>query len=330
MITYSVSALDMGRIQFHLSCLTEAISCFRQLVRGPAPAHIDAATRLRLRSAPLGPLAALVPPSGYVPDFLTPVCGEKLDLASEFELLSATNHDQIRDELAYLAGDSVVDRRWLAQTAPFRDRYFDDPALAVRQVTEAVQVFWAITFKPSWDVLVQRLNRDIRARSNAMEAGGLDAILTTLHPTVRWNGRSLDVATRYDFSTQLSGSGMALVPSLFTNGQVLPMTAPGRPILIYPTRPAPAEAADMSAVPRDVLSPLLGQTRAALLRASLRPSSTTDLAYSLGVSPGAVSQHARVLRDSGLLTTERRGKNVLHRCSPLGAMLLEAGSAFGG
>ncbi|MEV6907778.1 metalloregulator ArsR/SmtB family transcription factor [Amycolatopsis sp. NPDC051071] len=52
------------------------------------------------------------------------------------------------------------------------------------------------------------------------------------------------------------------------------------------------------------------------------PATTTDLADALGVTPSAVSQHLKILRDSGLVARERSGRSVLYLTTPLGASLL--------
>jgi ArsR family transcriptional regulator, arsenate/arsenite/antimonite-responsive transcriptional repressor len=44
-----------------------------------------------------------------------------------------------------------------------------------------------------------------------------------------------------------------------------------------------------------------------------RPLCVGDLAHRLGLTPGAVSQHLRVLREAGLVTAERRGYFVHYR-----------------
>ncbi|MFI6484286.1 ArsR/SmtB family transcription factor [Nonomuraea sp. NPDC050663] len=47
------------------------------------------------------------------------------------------------------------------------------------------------------------------------------------------------------------------------------------------------------------------------------------MARALGITPSAVSQHLRVLRESGLVTRERSGRSVLYMTTPLGASLTE-------
>ncbi|MFC7102200.1 ArsR/SmtB family transcription factor [Nonomuraea rubra] len=70
---------------------------------------------------------------------------------------------------------------------------------------------------------------------------------------------------------------------------------------------------------------LLGRVRAGLLEALRSPATTTDLARALGVTPSAVSQHLRVLRASGLVTSERSGRHVLHLTTALGTALIGEG-----
>jgi DNA-binding transcriptional ArsR family regulator len=70
------------------------------------------------------------------------------------------------------------------------------------------------------------------------------------------------------------------------------------------------------------LSALLGRTRAAMLAALAEPATTSALAARLDVTAGAVSQHLNVLRDAGLVTTARDGRQVLHvRTSRADALL---------
>ena len=68
---------------------------------------------------------------------------------------------------------------------------------------------------------------------------------------------------------------------------------------------------------------LLGRARADLLEALRSPATGVDLARSLGVTPSAVSQHLRVLREARLLATVRRGRRVLYVTTTLGLSLLD-------
>lgn len=68
---------------------------------------------------------------------------------------------------------------------------------------------------------------------------------------------------------------------------------------------------------------LLGRRRAGLLEALRSPSTVTGLARELRVSPSAVSQHLRVLRDSGLVAGERSGRSVRYLTTERGLALLD-------
>nr|WP_273482911.1 helix-turn-helix domain-containing protein [Kribbella italica] len=48
---------------------------------------------------------------------------------------------------------------------------------------------------------------------------------------------------------------------------------------------------------------------------------TSDLARSCGISASAASEHARVLREAGLVTTDR-SRRAMHSITPAGTTLL--------
>ena len=54
------------------------------------------------------------------------------------------------------------------------------------------------------------------------------------------------------------------------------------------------------------------------------PRTTTQLAAQLGLSPPAVSQHLKVLKDAALVTGRRRGRMVLYQRTPAASTLLNA------
>ncbi|MDR3084504.1 MAG: helix-turn-helix domain-containing protein [Streptomyces sp.] len=65
----------------------------------------------------------------------------------------------------------------------------------------------------------------------------------------------------------------------------------------------------------------MGRTRALLLLELAAPASTTQLARSLDLAPGAVGDHLTVLRRAGLLDRARTGRSVLYRRTALGDAL---------
>jgi DNA-binding transcriptional ArsR family regulator len=71
-----------------------------------------------------------------------------------------------------------------------------------------------------------------------------------------------------------------------------------------------------------VLDELVGETRAAILRALDIPMTTTEMASRLGVTPGAVSQQLSVLRRAGVVDAHRSGRGVYSELTPLGQSLV--------
>jgi DNA-binding transcriptional ArsR family regulator len=78
-----------------------------------------------------------------------------------------------------------------------------------------------------------------------------------------------------------------------------------------------------SAEHTDPLMALVGRTRAVLLATLDLPRTTTQLAGQLGLSPPAVSQHLKILRDTGLVGARRRGRMVLYQRTAAATALLE-------
>lgn len=68
---------------------------------------------------------------------------------------------------------------------------------------------------------------------------------------------------------------------------------------------------------RDVFAALANPTRRALLdQLRIRPGSVNELAEGFAMRRPSVSEHLRVLRDAGLVTDERRGRERIYRLAP--------------
>jgi DNA-binding transcriptional ArsR family regulator len=55
---------------------------------------------------------------------------------------------------------------------------------------------------------------------------------------------------------------------------------------------------------------------------SIGACSTSELAARVGISMASASEHARILHDTGLVTTHRIGSSVRHSLNPVGADVL--------
>ena len=192
---------------------------------------------------------------------------------------------------------------------------------AMELVVHGLRDFFFACVAPYWSRIVATFRADVAERIPVLATGGLAEVLGTLHETLAWRDNSLERSWRTGDSA-LDGQGVQLLPSALWTGPPLfsehPRTAGGN-ALVYAARPA--AAGWQPSQPRD-LAGLLGQTRAAVLRALRTPRSTTELAACVGTSTPSASEHATALRASGLVQTVRRGRRVHHSLTPLGRSLL--------
>ncbi|MFJ4095407.1 ArsR/SmtB family transcription factor [Kitasatospora sp. NPDC089913] len=198
-------------------------------------------------------------------------------------------------------------------------------------VRRRLREYHAFAVAPYWSQLLAANHTERAARAMAAVDTGLDGLLGTLHPDVRWESPVLSVPCPVDADLNLRGAGILLVPTFFWP-EPLVLTdnrGPDHPVVLhYPLARDLATyrtvwAAAASAEPEGALVALLGATRARTLRAVADPAGTAELARRTGTSPATASHHASVLRSAGLLTTERSGPGVRHVLTPLGQALLE-------
>lgn len=185
---------------------------------------------------------------------------------------------------------------------------------------------------PHWNRIRAHLSAEIALRGRVMAQGGVEALLSSLYPGLRWSGGILHSKDWPAVDLHLDGRGLTLVPSVFCQRATVyvSLTDPDRPAtLFYPalrdvsdayrlwTRGQPGSSGQ-------ALVSLLGSTRAAALEIVAGGCTTTELATRLGVTPPTASYHLAALRNAGLITTRRLGGAALHAATPLGLALLNA------
>jgi DNA-binding transcriptional ArsR family regulator len=115
------------------------------------------------------------------------------------------------------------------------------------------------------------------------------------------------------------------VPCVFAWPRVEVLVQPGyRPTLAYGPRGVANLWSSSSPAPKGTaLEAALGTGRASVLkRLSPMPSTTTQLAHQLHLSPAAVSAHLSRLKAAELVEPHRSGKKVYYRLSGPGESLL--------
>lgn len=196
----------------------------------------------------------------------------------------------------------------------------------LQRLADVLAVGHELGVAPHWPAMRAQLDADRAARARILADGGIDRLFATLHPDLRWRPPVLDLPGWLPDAVvecELNGRGLDIVPAVFARATpevYLPGDGPA--LLIHPVAVDRAAARETGDVP-DGLADLLGQTRAAVLTTLTDGSTTGEVARRLRISPAGASQHATVLRRAGLILSTRRGNNVLHTLTPLGAALLD-------
>ncbi|ONI84104.1 hypothetical protein ALI144C_15505 [Actinosynnema sp. ALI-1.44] len=274
--------------------------------------------------AALGPssdmLTTLAPPKGYSPDFLTPYV-DSPDLDDGLEALLSTSSATLRADMSRLAGQTRLPG-WASRLA-------SGDVDVMRKLADRIRHYHAQALLPYAQVLKSHVAAEWSLRAGLTMTHGLEHVLSTLHPSIRWTAPVLEVGYPVDQDLHLHGRGLVLVPSFFcwqTPMSLVDTTT--QPVLAYPIDPVIgwATSGGPGRPPtQDTLVALLGRTRATVLRTIAdRPSlNTTQLARATGTTPSGASQHAAVLRAAGLVITQRRNGSAVHTLSGRGVALLD-------
>src|SRR5438270_6144154 len=238
----------------------------------------------------------------YDPDFVNPPPSCPLaEFEEELAVMVSTPAAQIRAEVAH----AYENRATPAVLEPFLSR----PREAIRELAELMREYWERALAAHWPRMRALLEQDVLYRARQIADGGTRRLFCDLDPAVSWDEGILQVqctASEKELELELDERGLLLVPSAFVWPKVRIVTAaPWQPTLIYPARGIGMLWSPERPAPPDALANLVGQTRAALLVALDSPRSTTELAATLGISPGGVSQHLSILRDAGLVSGNR-------------------------
>ncbi|UQA96746.1 winged helix-turn-helix domain-containing protein [Streptomyces halobius] len=279
-----------------------------------ARARAELAERGLTRQARL--ITALAPPNArYFPDFLTPDASRD-GLAAGLEALRDTPAERLTAEADRAALSSRLPR-WAGALAGGSRKPLDELAAAFREVHRAV-------IAPDWTEATAAVDADRAARARTLCRGGVDVLLNTLRPTVRWEPPVLQVDYPADRDLWLRGRGLRLIPSHFCWRRPIALADPGLPpVLVHPVEHSTswAPATSRTCHPQ-ALSALLGRTRARILAALDDPTTTGELARRLRVSAPSASEHVSALREANLARSRRDGGCVVHALTPLGTALL--------
>ncbi|MEU3600238.1 winged helix-turn-helix domain-containing protein [Streptomyces sp. NPDC006798] len=273
-------------------------------------------------------LGLLYPPEGFWPDFLTPV-GDVADLETGLDRVLATPRSELKRELTLMVQLRFALPGWASAVA-------DGDRTTMGRVGDLLRRYYRIAVAPYAQHLQSAFAAERARRADTVLEQGARGLLPSYSSALmRWRDDALDISCSVDEEFRGEGRGVTLLPSFFSVNQ--PAAQPGDEhptVVVYPLEhtlgwlpppaareEAPAEARGCGA--RHTLARLLGPARAAALEALDQAMTTSRLAVSLGLSVPTASRHAALLREAGLVESERRGQSVLHTRTPLGTALLE-------
>ncbi|MER5325224.1 ArsR/SmtB family transcription factor [Streptosporangium roseum] len=322
-IHFTTADLARVRVAPTLGPMAETLFSLTTL-RGRVEETMFGAWRRRVRGgldSRFSVLAAIAP--ARLPSFdMAFLAGPGRDLAESAETFLAGTRQAVRAELDFYAGHHG---RVPAALAGLVD------TLAVRrEVLSTVEAYHHSAVGPHWRRIRAHLDAERAQRGTILLDHGVDGLLSSLHPNIRWMPPTLHVnaGDQFDDDFTLDGRGLLLVSSFFlrTPGVMYDPRDPDDCILIYPATVGVDHAAGIwtGGTSTRALANLLGRTRASVLTDIADGVATTGaLARRLGISSAAVSQHTSVLREAGLITTRRHHSNVLHTLTHNGLTLLD-------
>ncbi|MEV5507966.1 ArsR/SmtB family transcription factor [Streptomyces orinoci] len=303
----------------------EVGASFRLLASGrPHPVHRRWIGQVRPRIAAAGLdrgwLAELIPPSGYVPDFLNPApAGPAPTLEAELAVIVATPAERVRADLDHL------ERHRGVRGARLRSLHADPPARLGR-VAEEIETYWELALAPYWARIRAVLDAEVFQRARQVAEHGAGRLLNDVHPSVSWDDNALRLAHRKQpLPRRTPGAGLLLIPSAFKGpGLSTRVAPPDPPQLAYAARGAGALWETRPDGGAEALAVVLGRSRTLLLGELESPASTTELARRTGLSAAGVSQQLTALRDAGLVSAHRAGRSVLYARTSVADALLAA------
>lgn len=313
-IRFTVADLARTRLAGTASVLTATTFSATRLTHGPGRSDVERWRRM-VRACwrpPVPPLFGALTPTGPrhpLPGFLRPRQG-LTSLDEELDRVLSTPRRVLRADLEHVS-------RYRRLPAWSHD-LADGRAVALAPLVDSLRGYHRVAVAPYWQGMHTTLAADRARRARQLRDGGVEAVLDSVHPRMRWRPPVLEVDGVPDIDYDLGGRGLLLAPAAFST--YVPCDPDEeQPTLFYeaayPGSPGPRG-------PHADLAALLGHSRSTALQVIAEGVSTGALARRAGLSVSSASQHATVLRRAGLVTTMRKGRTTHHTLTPLGADLL--------
>jgi DNA-binding transcriptional ArsR family regulator len=325
MLALTFDVEDLASLRFAYSPMQEAVQslwAWRHPHRHPAHERWRRIGAAHLKRLDWPLLQALVGPSGWIPDFLTPYPGsEAPKFRQELEQVRSTVPARVRQDIFAAC---VGSHRSSSELPAALARYNEEPVAIRDAIADALEQYWDLLMAPHWPRMRDVLDSDIRYRSRQLAVSGAGSLFAELDDALRWvEGRVEIDVLGISGDDHVDGRGLVLTPSLFANHANTMIDSELPPVIAYPAR----GRAQLWHAPQEspaALASLIGGTRAELLVALAEPATTTQLAARMTMTPGGISQHLSAMYRNGLLRRTRIARVVVYEQTDLGRQLIAA------
>ncbi|KQX57901.1 MULTISPECIES: ArsR family transcriptional regulator [unclassified Streptomyces] len=246
---------------------------------------------------------------GTLPSFLltVPSSAGTPDPAAEIAALGAVTPARIREELERRFPQGVP-----AEVRPLHA----DPEARMAELRAFLPRYRRAALAPFEDSLRAATEEDILLRARILATQGPDRLLGTL----RGNGLRVPETGRLVLVPLVFGRGTSLLVRAPNSVTAVSYQAEGAAVLAGGVRSHGGRTGEPAR--GDRLEILLGRSRAGVVRGLVAPTTTSDLATTLGLAPSTVSEHLTSLVAAGVVRRRRAGVRVLYELDGSGVELL--------
>jgi DNA-binding transcriptional ArsR family regulator len=250
-------------------------------------------------------VAAMSQPQQLVPDCITPpfMFHADMTIAAAVEALRSTSTDLVAAQLFRELGPTPPPWWRAAMTQP--EKWLASVADATLAAHAAM--------RPALDKAEPLIRRETERVGAAIVRGNLDVALATLNRRIRLDGQTLHYDHPLAGHHDLAGRQLVLVPIVAGARMLLTNVNVSDAVYIAYPVPGVGTLGARTVVPAkqsDRLGVLLGTTSARVLRHLEQALTMGELSRELGLAPSTTTAQCDRLELLGLLTRERRGREV--------------------
>src|SRR5215216_7825836 len=175
----------------------------------------------------------------HCPDFLSPPPDASVGgFEEELERVRATPTEVVHKEVQMLV---QAENEQFGPLSPEKVRlleiYLSDPEGSLMRLVDTLRRYHDLAIAPYRPRIREFLEAETLKRGQALALGGVEALLSNLHPKASYSRGVLTLDKTCEALIESAGRGLILVPCVFAWPRIMVLTEPGyRPTLAYGPR----------------------------------------------------------------------------------------------